>query len=158
MKERDKKCSCIDIAMGSYDNQISLKAPDWSRHNIIGIDACIAIEVWNLWKIGIVTTGCCCGHNIAPPYIGVELEFIPMMKDMGYKVQLNNIRPGDKPPFIPMSLTEQPDSEGEEYWNLVCEASDYLHKGNKVLASACMEKANKIRFNKPPLSKDMLNG
>ena len=90
--------------MGSYDNQMLLKAPDWSRHEFLGIDICIAVEVWDLWQKGIITTGCCCGHNIAPAYIGVEFEFIPMMKDMGYEVLSNTIRPDDEDSFYPLSI------------------------------------------------------
>ena len=33
-----------------------------------------------------------------------------------------------------------------EYWDLVCAASDYLHRGNHALAKAYMIKANKIRY------------
>lgn len=100
-------CSCVNIAMGSYDAQISFPYPfypDRSSYSRVGVDHCIAEEVVGLWHMGIQTTGACCGHNKAPPYIGVEPEFIPRMKEMGYIVQFNPCRPGDEDAFVPKSL------------------------------------------------------
>ena len=36
--------------------------PDTQRKTIC-VDACIAEQIESLWKAGIRTTGCCCGHN-----------------------------------------------------------------------------------------------
>ena len=89
--------------MGSYNAQVGLYAPDWSRHRLIGIDHCIALEVWNLWKQGILTTGCCCGHNINEGFIGVNSRYIIKMKKMGYRVRPNTSRPGAQDSFYPLS-------------------------------------------------------
>jgi hypothetical protein len=35
--------------------------------------------------MGIVTTGCCCGHNKIFAYIGVAWESIEKMKELGYE-------------------------------------------------------------------------
>lgn len=97
-------CKCKNVQIGSYDNQINLYAPEWSRHEFIGIDRCIAKEIINLWSLGIITTRCCCGHNKVDSYIGVSDEFIPIMKELGYKVRFNNIRPNDEDSFIPKEI------------------------------------------------------
>jgi hypothetical protein len=68
------------------------------------IDKCIASEILDLWDAGIETTGCCCGHNKAVPYIGVLPKYIPNMKELGYKVRPNEMRPGDEDSFYPKSI------------------------------------------------------
>lgn len=70
----------------------------------ITVDPCLAEEIEYLWGQGIVTTGCCCGHNIGFAYIGVEEEFIPKMKELGYKTQLNPMDVTREDSFIPKSL------------------------------------------------------
>jgi len=47
----------------------------------------------------IVTTGCCCGHNEVEGFIGVEDQYIPQMKALGYEVQYNPTRPEDEDSF-----------------------------------------------------------
>jgi len=98
-------CDCINVAIGSYDNQVQVIRPNHmmvdNRILDICLDRCIADEVIQLWKIGISTTGCCCGHNIKQGYIGVEFEDITKMKKIGYKVHYNKCRPKDEDSFIP---------------------------------------------------------
>ncbi|MEZ2446078.1 hypothetical protein AB6805_30390 [Chitinophaga sp. RCC_12] len=72
------------------------------KENGYCLDQCIAEEVMLLWQLGITTTGCCCGHGSAPPFIGVADEDIPRMKAMGYQVRFNPSRPGDEDGFTPM--------------------------------------------------------
>lgn len=109
------KCSCVNIEIGSYGNQVRLTAPDHLTEplNKIGytiydgtiwVDACLSEEIKFLWSLGIRTTGCCCGHNTGDPYIGVINEDIPRMKELGYKVHHNPCRPGDEDSFIPKLL------------------------------------------------------
>jgi hypothetical protein len=105
-------CNCKNIKIGSYENQIVLTMPKKlvKERNVTrpihGIDTCLSEEIKNLWNEGILTTGCCCGHNIKGviPYIGVEFEDIPKMKKLGYKVKFNNLRPNDEDSFIPKSI------------------------------------------------------
>lgn len=48
------------------------------------VDMCIAEEILYLWKKGICTCGCCCGHGITYGYIDVINEHIPKMLELGY--------------------------------------------------------------------------
>ena len=64
-------CDCINVEMGSYDNQILLGIYPVMReyyHNRvsaglspygISVDKCVADEVTDLWNNGIRTMGCC---------------------------------------------------------------------------------------------------
>lgn len=91
-------CNCKNIEVGSYQNQVELKAPKhlikWAERvsfslggdrKTICIDRCIEQEIKHLWSLGITTVGCCCGHNNPElPYIQVVDEDIPRMKELGY--------------------------------------------------------------------------
>ncbi len=80
-------CHCVNIEMGSYENQTVLDYPKWfvSGKKAAGIDNCILEEIKGLWEKGIQTTESCCGHNKAPGYISVLPEYIPAMMELGYK-------------------------------------------------------------------------
>ena len=93
-------CNCVNVKMGSYDNQVTLKMPNGE---LMGIDKCIAEEVKYIWSWGVKTTGCCCGHNITEGYIGVIDKDIEFMKKSGYKVHFNKSRLGAEDSFIPKS-------------------------------------------------------
>lgn len=107
-------CECSNIEIGSYDNLITVKVPPKhmreyrKRTNFLStsicIDKCISKEVQDLWAKGITTTGCCCGHNKVPGFIGVVFEDIQKMKDLGYKVHENKCRPGDEDSFQPKDM------------------------------------------------------
>jgi len=45
-------CDCINVKMGSYDNQITLKMPNGE---LMGIDKCIVEEIKHLWSLKIST-------------------------------------------------------------------------------------------------------
>lgn len=78
-------CDCINIHIGTYDNQIWVHAPaHMPKSNGYCLDTCIAEEVMLLWLLGITTTGCCCGHNKLPGYIGVSDDDIHRMEELGY--------------------------------------------------------------------------
>ncbi len=47
-------------------------APSWSTKRFIAVDACIADVIYMLWANGIVTGGCCCGHNREAPSVILE--------------------------------------------------------------------------------------
>lgn len=101
-------CDCVDVKIGSYENQVALIPPRglFKSQRPICIDVCLAREIQELWAKGIKTTGCCCGHNIQEGYIGVSFEFIETMKLMGYNVQINRCRPEDEDSFVPQSLRD----------------------------------------------------
>ena len=114
--KRDKhqgnmKCLCVDVQIGSYDNQVTVRIPDnidipynspeQPLRETVCLDVCLAGEIKSLWANGIVTTGCCCGHNRTIGYIGVVSEYIPQMKALGYRAILNPQYPDDKSHFLP---------------------------------------------------------
>lgn len=105
LREPVAGCGCDEVEMGSYDAQVELVPPPHMVRDDgrgICVDACLALEVSSLWRAGITTTGCCCGHNIAPAYIGVVEADIPRMKAMGYEVVPNAVRPGAQDSFKPL--------------------------------------------------------
>lgn len=82
------------------------------------IDKCLLPEILKLWEMGIKTTGCCCGHGHSEAaYIGVLPEYIPCMKELGYKVRFNKCRPGDEDSFVPKTrLTYESADRGFNRW------------------------------------------
>ena len=68
-----------------------MKQPVFLIAKILSIDACLKDEILFLWKKGIITTGCCCGHNKGEKfkYIGVHESCIQKMYDLGYENQKN---------------------------------------------------------------------
>ncbi len=75
--------------------------PERKEREFVYIDKCLVDEVKGLWKLGIITTGCCCGHNIREGYIGVSDKDIPTMKKLGYEVVYNPFRPKSEDSFKP---------------------------------------------------------
>jgi len=85
--------------------EIRRNAPDRELRENVCIDVCLVSEIFELWRLGIATTGCCCGHNKGGiAYIGVEEEFIPKMKELGYKVHINPNDTTREDSFYPKSL------------------------------------------------------
>jgi len=90
-----------------YQCQVCAK-PFFSKDKFICFDKCLANELFSLWDLGIITTSSCCGGHKKikkdKSYIGVKDEFIPKMKELGYKVIFNECRPKDEDSFIPKIL------------------------------------------------------
>jgi hypothetical protein len=81
-------CDCSEkVEPQNYKNQVSVYSTLLNKE--ILIDKCLESEIRYLWSLGIKTTGCCCGHNILMPYIGVEKEEIKKMIKLGYNIQFN---------------------------------------------------------------------
>lgn len=110
------KCQCApDIEIQEYRGQVCVEVPDFielkmnnperSIRKKISLDVCLVAEVFFLWKKGIKTTGCCCGHNKYFSYIGVEEEFIPLMKSLGYEVCPNQNDLTREDSFYPKTLS-----------------------------------------------------
>ena len=97
------KFPCRKSKVQEYDCQVCVKSKWKSSHKWICFDKCLADELFYLWDLGIITTGCCCGHKEHTPYIGVEKEYIPQMKKLGYKVAHNPMRPIDEDSFLPLT-------------------------------------------------------
>jgi hypothetical protein len=90
--------------IGSYDCGLPLRMPGRSPRGNVRvptIDKCLVSEVKQLWAAGVRTTGCCCGHGVATPYIGVIEAHISAMKRLGYEATPNNCRPDAKDSFYP---------------------------------------------------------
>jgi hypothetical protein len=94
LRRRYIMCNCVNVEMGSYDNQIVVPAPFWmvSRdgdhiRDFIGIDKCLYDEIVALWQIGVTTVESCCGHNVpgVEAYIAVLPKNIDKMIELGYK-------------------------------------------------------------------------
>jgi hypothetical protein len=49
-----------------------LPAPAWHNRPTICVDACISKAIEMLWANGVVTCGCCCGHNRDAPSVVIE--------------------------------------------------------------------------------------
>lgn len=112
-------CECVNVEPQSYGNQALINPPaSISELRIkqglspqLAVDRCLIDELEELWAKGIITTGCCCGHNTCKPYIGVIPEQIPAMKALGYEVQFNPMRPGDEDSFYPKSISYEGERE-----------------------------------------------
>ena len=101
-------CSCNDVEVGSYTNQIWVHPPaHMPKSNGYCLDLCIAEEVMGLWMKDITTTGCCCGHNKQSGFIGVIDIDIPKMKLLGYQVARNTCRPNDHDSFYPRGISNE---------------------------------------------------
>ncbi len=80
--------------MCELGNQIGVLVPSfiYLRYNLpeekirrqVSIDVCMVEEIYNLWKRGIKTIGCCCGHGGYKRNIGVEDDSIQDMIALGY--------------------------------------------------------------------------
>lgn len=98
-------CKCKNIEIGSYDNQVMLPRPDHMKgrkegtdNNMICIDRCLEEEIKFLWKNGVFTAGCCCGHNKLQPMINVADESFDKMEELGYTFSLNRFGTRDYKP------------------------------------------------------------
>lgn len=75
-------CTCVNVPMGSYKNQVVVNTPVGNR---VGIDRCLMPDIRQLWNMGIKTVASCCGHGIAPGVISVEPGFDGAMLELGYE-------------------------------------------------------------------------
>ena len=77
------------------------ESDDKKEPKLVAIGKCLLPEVISLWEQGIKTTGCCCGHGKAKPFISVSEENISKMKELGYEVKFNPLRPEAEDEFYP---------------------------------------------------------
>lgn len=73
---------------GEYTGQVLLAAPTFLKHKWpsgIGIDVCLALEIQELWKAGVETSGHCCGHGMSDPFISVWPNSVEKMRALGYE-------------------------------------------------------------------------
>jgi hypothetical protein len=80
--EVERGCSCRGVETGSYLNQVVLHTPSGK---VVGLDACIAAEIQELWERGVQTVGSCCGHGDPTlAIIMVEEGSVRLMQALGY--------------------------------------------------------------------------
>ena len=107
--------ACADIPFQTYECCYHITLPwlckyPWEDDSMkepmtVSIDKCLLPEILELWKMGIKTTGCCCGHGKqCASFIGVDFDDIQKMKDFGYEVYYNKCRPNDEDSFIPKTV------------------------------------------------------
>lgn len=91
-------CNCNNIEFGSTENfaqQVEVLIPEHMKSykearlqngqsQTICIDPCIIDEVKELWDLGIITFGSCCGHNKAESFVNVHDKDIDRMLELGY--------------------------------------------------------------------------
>jgi hypothetical protein len=105
-------CACVNVEMGSYDNQVTVEIPPHMASyraarlaaglsGLVSIDHCIMPEIQELWAQGIHTHGSCCGHNTVEPMINVRDEDTPRMKALGYEVFPHPLAPEREDTFRP---------------------------------------------------------
>lgn len=72
----------------------------------VSVDPCLAAEIYELWNNGVVTGGCCCGHNIGAydAYILVHENSIERTLELGYEQMECDIIPGRKNKFRPYTV------------------------------------------------------
>lgn len=119
-----KDIKCKDVDYGSYSCAYTIYLP-WlcsfdandvqTEPKCVAIDKCLLPEIISLWEMGIKTTGCCCGHGKHEAYIGVEFDDIQKMKDLGYKIHHNSLRPDDEDSFVPKTKLEYGVSKCTDY-------------------------------------------
>jgi hypothetical protein len=78
-----------------YSRQVVLDLPTWSKayesriaNNYppnVSVDSCIADAIKELWRIGIETTGCCCGHCVEKAWVSVDPSNYISMHELGYE-------------------------------------------------------------------------
>lgn len=88
----EKRCPiCLGSKsdFGTDNNKVVIKMPDtWQTERssrYFEIDSCMVPEVASLWRSGIRTIECCCGHGIVHGYIAVSKESIEAMRSLGYE-------------------------------------------------------------------------
>lgn len=110
------KCFCEEIEAQTYENEVILSVPenitlfynDGENNNAretVSVDACLVGEIKYLWRRGIRTTGCCCGHNKnTHAFISVIKEDIPKMESLGYIIAPNPLDAERRDSFRPKSV------------------------------------------------------
>ena len=102
--------SCKE-AMGCYGCSYSIMLPyntkfDWDDDSeyspkYIAVDKCLLSEVLELWKLGIKTTGNCCGHGEVLSFISCKEGYEHKMLELGYENIINSYFPESRIYFKP---------------------------------------------------------
>jgi len=87
--------NCKKITLKCPKNLIPVNIGEGFKTKIT-MDACISAEVYFLWKKGIRTMGCCCGHGRLLGFIQVVEDDITKMEELGYQHYIYQDRFGGK--------------------------------------------------------------
>lgn len=75
----ERMCDCVsynrpDLCVSDGRREVILQAPPHIKGKPHGIcvDACIADAIRMLWSHEVITTGCCCGHNLYNPSVIID--------------------------------------------------------------------------------------
>lgn len=113
------KCDATSYRYGAYTHpMVLLNLPDiysrtlyrkgytTQRKKQVAVDGCLVDEILNLWKFGVITISCCCGHNIRKfqPYIAVDTDSVDAMLKLGYRQIFNPLQPQSTQFFHPKSV------------------------------------------------------
>jgi len=110
LRKLEKKCKCENVQCGTYENYVTLNVPDniilrmnnpeRTIRKQVCLDSCIQNEIKYLWSLGIVTTGCCCGHNTSVGFVNVDKSHYQQMIDLGYEVYYDHPELNRKDTFV----------------------------------------------------------
>ena len=83
-------CHCVNVEIQTYDNQVSMINPHAENKPWVCIDTCLATLIGWLWHQGVVTGGCCCGHQKKRPSVAVYPQSIQKMIDLGFEQDISD--------------------------------------------------------------------
>lgn len=77
---------CVDSPIGEYKCQVEIRFSAQSERKPFSVDTCLQHEIHELiFKQGVNTIGCCCGHGRKQAYIQVSPQSVQKMYDLGYE-------------------------------------------------------------------------
>lgn len=77
---------CVDSHIGEYKCQVEIRFSAQSERKPFSVDTCLQHEIHELiFKQGVNTIGCCCGHGRKQAYIQVSPQSVQKMHDLGYE-------------------------------------------------------------------------
>lgn len=83
-----KICEGTEKDFGTTKNKVTIKMPDaWDTDRdsrYFDIDSCMVPEISFLWREGVRTIECCCGHGKVDGYIAVDEGSERKMHNLGY--------------------------------------------------------------------------
>lgn len=100
---------------------LKMNEPDRAIRKTVAIDNCLIDEIKLLWSVGVVTAGCCCGHNnpkLHGSQILVEEESISLMQQLGYKHWSNPCDTTRQDGFTPMGSSDLINRINDSYFGI----------------------------------------
>lgn len=86
IKPQTEECykQMITIEIPPHMNDYKIARERDGLSNLVSIDPCIYNEILELWSLGIITYGSCCGHNKFESFVNVADKDINKMIELGY--------------------------------------------------------------------------